>query len=79
MFPFTAQYRAECGHPERVNVIGLGDPDHEPMIDDEYGILCEARINGQVVNVPLGELDDAKDKPNRQLVDDYCYWFHNWS
>ncbi len=49
------------------------------MIDDEYGILCEARIEGQVVNVPLGELDDAKDKPNRQRVDDYCYWFHNGS
>ena len=79
VFPFTAQYRAEYGHPERVNVIGLGDPNDEPMIDDEYGILCEARIKGQVVNVPLGELDDAKDKPNSQLVDDYCYWFHNWS
>ncbi len=18
-------------------------------------------------------------KPNRQLIDDYCYWFHNWA
>jgi hypothetical protein len=70
---------AEYGHPERVRVIGLGDPDEEPMIDDEYGILCEARFEGQVVTVPLGELDNVKGKPNRQLVDDYCYWFHNWS
>ncbi len=49
------------------------------MIDDEYGILCEARLEGQVVTVPLGELDNVKGKPNRQWVDDYCYWFHNWS
>jgi hypothetical protein len=63
-------------HPEKVKVIGLGDPDEEPMIDEEYGILCEARMEGQVVTLPLGELEDAK--PNRQLVKDYCYWFWNY-
>jgi len=78
VFPFQAECGAEFGHPERVKVIGLGDPDEEPMIDEEDGILCEVRMEGQVVTVPLGELDDAKGKPNRQLVDDYCYWFHNW-
>ena len=31
-----------------------------------------------VVTVPLGELDDVKGKPNRQLIKDYCYWLHNW-
>jgi hypothetical protein len=60
-----------------VKVIGLGDPDEEPMIDEEDGILCEARLEGEVVTVPLGELEDAK--PNRRLIDDYCYWFHNWA
>ena len=49
------------------------------MIDDEYGILCEARLEGQVVTVPLGELDRVKGNPNHQIVDDCCYWFHNWS
>ncbi len=72
VFPFQAECGAEYGHPERVKVIGLGDP------DEEDGILCEVRMEGQVVTVPLGELDDAKGKPNRQLVDDFCYWFHNW-
>ena len=71
VFPFTA-------HPERVKVIGLGDPDDEPMIDETYGILCQARLEGQIVTVPFGELEDAKGKPNRQLIEDYCYWFHNW-
>jgi hypothetical protein len=79
VFPFTAEYRAEYGRLEQAKVIGLGDPDDDPMIDDEYGILCEARLEGQIGSVPLGELDNAKGKPNRQLVDDYCYWFHNWS
>ena len=78
VFPFQAECAAEYGHSERVKVIGLGDPDEEPMIDEEYGIPCEARLDGQVVTVPLGELDNVKGKPNRQLVDDYCYWFHNW-
>ena len=32
-FPFTAEHGEEYGHPERVKVIGLGDPD-EPMIDE---------------------------------------------
>ena len=77
-FPFTAEYGAEYGHPKQVKVIGLGDPDDDPMIDDMYGILCEARMEGRVVTLPLGELEDAKGKPNRQLVKDYCYWFHNF-
>jgi hypothetical protein len=77
VFPFAAVHGEKFGHPERVTVTGLGDPDDEPMIDDVYGILCEARLEKQLVTLPLGELEDAK--PNRQLVDDYCYWFHNWS
>ncbi len=48
------------------------------MIDESYGILCEARMEGQIVTVPVGELEEAKGKSNRQLIDDYCYWFHNW-
>lgn len=77
-FPFTATHGDEYGHPERVKVIGLGDPD-DPMIDEMYGILCEARIEGRVVTLPLGELDEVKGKPNRQLIEDYCYWFHNFA
>jgi hypothetical protein len=74
-FPFQAEEGAEYGHPERVKVIGLGDPDEEPMIDEECGILCEARLEGQIITVPLSEIDDAK--PNRKLIDDYRYWFWN--
>ena len=77
MFPIDAEHGAEYGHPEKVKVICLGDLDDEPMIDDEHGILCEARMERQVVTLPLAELEVPKGKPNRQLVKDYCYWFWN--
>ena len=77
-FPFQAEHGAEYGHPARVKVIGLGHPDDGPMIDEMYGMLCEVRLEGEIVTVPLGEIEDAKGEPNRQLVADYSYWFWNW-
>jgi hypothetical protein len=81
-FPFEAEHTSETGpfssRTIQVNVIGLGDPDDEPMIDEMYGILCEARHERRVVTLPLGELEVKKGKPNRQLVKDYCYWFWNY-
>jgi hypothetical protein len=77
LFPFQAEHGAVHGYPERVKVISLGDPDKEPdMIDDMYGILCQARMEGHSVTLPLGELEDAK--PNRQMIDDYSCWFWNY-
>jgi hypothetical protein len=80
-FPFEAERTSETGpfssRTIQVKVIGLGDPD-EPMIDDMYGILCEARHERNVRAMPLGELEVKKGKPNRQLVADYCYWFWNY-
>ena len=82
VFPFEAERTSETGpfssRTIQVKVIGLGDPDEEPMIDDMYGILCEARHERNVVAMPLGELEVKKGKPNRQLEADYCYWFWNW-
>jgi len=76
VFPFFAEHGTEYGHPERVKVIDLGDPDEEPLIDETHGIFCEARMEGHVVTLPLGELDEPNR--NRQVLRDYCYWFHNW-
>ena len=82
VFPFEAEHTSETGpfssRTMRVKVIGLGDPDDEPMIDDTYGILCEARHDRRVVTLPLGELEVKNGKLNRQLVEDYCYWFWNY-
>jgi len=81
MFPFEAERTSETGpfssRTIQVKVIGLGDPDGEPMIDDMYGILCKARHERKVVTLTLGEVEVKKGKPNRQLVVDYCYWFWN--
>ena len=77
-FPFTTEHGEEYGHSEHVKIIGFGDPD-EPMIDEMYGILCEARMEGRVVTLPLGELDNVKGKQNRELIEDYCYWLHNFA
>ena len=50
-----------------------------PIMDEMYGILCEARLEGRVVTVPLGELDDVKGKPNRQLIADFDYDYQAYS
>jgi len=60
-------------------VIGLVPLDDEkPLIDESYGIFCAASLKGAVVTLPVGELDKVEGKSNRQLIEDYCYWFHNW-
>ncbi len=79
VFPFAADHRPEHGHAEQIKVIGLGDPDEEPILDEDYGIICEARLERRVINVPLGDLEQVTGKYNRQLVADFLYWFHNWS
>jgi len=75
-FPFTAEHRPEHGHAEQIKVIGLGDPAEEPVLDEDYGIICEARFERRVINAPLCELERVKYKTNRQLIDDFLYWFH---
>lgn len=75
-FPFSAEHGEEYGHPERIKVIGLGDPDDDTMIDETCGILCDAKLDGRIVTLPLSEL--AEPSRNRPLLDDYCYWFWNW-
>ncbi len=81
-FPFDAGCTSETGPFSRrtiqVKVTSLGDPD-EPMIDDSYGIICEAKHERRSIDIPLDELEVKKNKPNRQLIEDYSYWLHNWS
>jgi len=48
----------------------------EYELDDEEGLLCEARDHQESFPIPLSELDDAVG--NRKLVGDYGYWFWNW-
>ncbi|MFC1596846.1 hypothetical protein ACFL5Q_02760 [Planctomycetota bacterium] len=80
-FPFEAEHTPESGTlfpcSYSVKVVGLGDPDDGPLIDDACGILCQARYRRRTVILPLGELEIRRGMPNRQLVADYCDWFRN--
>ena len=52
VFPFTAEHGGEYGHAERVKVVGLGDPDEEPMIDDHYGSSSPGELHPQALTEP---------------------------
>ena len=79
-FPFEAKYSFETGPFESktfsITVLGLLDPDE--FSDDMYGLFCQARRDGERVELPLTEVEVKKRNPNRRLVEDYSYWFVNW-
>ena len=71
-FPFRARSESDG---MSLTVHQLFDP-KEYELDEEEGLLCEARDREESFPVPLSELDDAVG--NRKLVGDYGYWFWNW-
>jgi len=71
-FPFKAKTESDG---MSLTVHRLIDP-KEYELDEEEGLLCEARERGKPFHFPLSELDDAVG--NRKLVEDYGYWFWNW-
>jgi hypothetical protein len=81
-FPFEAQCQAgvqiESGRfeekPILATVTGLLHSDH---YDENCGILCEATEDGGSVDLSLAEIESTVNIHNRQLVEDYAYWFHN--
>jgi hypothetical protein len=76
-FPCEARWEPEYGPAPTVKITGLGDPEDDPWVDEMYGLLCEARAEGRLIEVPLGECEAKKGSPNRQLLKDYAYWFWN--
>jgi hypothetical protein len=56
-----------------VTILGLLD-DYE----EEEGLLCKADQQGQSVELPLADLILKGHGRNRQLVEDYGYWFCNY-
>ena len=60
-----------------VKITGLSDPQGEPGIDEMYGLFCEARVEGRLTEVALSECEAKKGSTNRQLLNDYAYWFWN--
>jgi hypothetical protein len=71
-FPFKAKSDQDGS---ALTVHRLPDPD-EYDLDEDEGLLCEARDGRGPFPVPLAEVDDAVG--NRKLVRDYGHWFWNW-
>jgi Calcium binding len=79
-FPVEATWAKEIGLgevTEKVSILALGGFEDDPWIDDMYGILCKARMSRGEGELPLAEMEKVNGKPNKQLVEDYAYWFWN--
>lgn len=78
VFPFAAKCRVRYGRPQRVQVIGLVPVDDDaPLIDECHGFFCAVSVKGEVVTLPVGEIGEVEGESSRQLIEDYCCWFHN--
>jgi hypothetical protein len=71
-FPFKATTERDG---MSLTVRRLPDP-KEYDLDEDEGLLCEARSREGPFDIPLSELDDAAG--NRKLVRDYNYWLWNY-
>jgi hypothetical protein len=71
--PFKARHE---GDGSSLTVHRLPGP-RQYDLDEEEGLLCEARDREGPFDVPLAELDEA-GSGNRRLVGDYGYWFGNY-
>ena len=76
--PVEARYDPEYGPGGPVTVLGLGEPDEDVWADGMCGLLCRARLKGEVIEVSLADCRARAGDPARQLLADYCYWFGNF-
>ena len=54
-------------------------PSHKGGIVEEYGLIGVGHDpKGEAIQCPLDEIELGKKDPNRRLLSDYSYWFHNW-
>jgi hypothetical protein len=81
-FPFEASWTYESGPlsdtTSTVTITDLVDPEDDPSFDETYGLFAEAKSKGRVTEVPLSECEAKQRGPNRQLLQDYVYWFWNY-
>jgi hypothetical protein len=70
-FPFKAKSEADG---TTLTICRLPEP-REYDLEEEEGLVCEARDREGPFRIPLSEIDEAVG--NRKLVGDYGYWFVN--
>ena len=81
-FPFNAEYSVETGPLEDtyydIKVTGLLEPEESP--DPEfYGLFCKGKQGRGKIEIPLAEVTVKQEDKNKQLIEDYCMWFSNYS
>lgn len=78
--PFPGTYEDSSAsfesRKQRVRVTGLLDFSESDLKD---GILCTALADDEEIVVPLSNVEVRSSGPNRVLIEDYAYWFHNCS
>lgn len=70
-FPFKARFEPN-GMPLTIQRL----LDWKECDRNEEGLLCEVRSHQGPFDIPLSDIEEGGE--NRKLVEDYCYWFHNW-
>lgn len=80
--PIEAKFWVDTGQHARrrvtVKLTRLSDPESDE-IDEEYGLTGWGRGPDDVpIELQLDEIELGKKDPNRRLLEDYSYWFHNW-
>ena len=69
--PFKAKSESDG---RSLTVYRLPEP-REYDLEEEEGLVCEARDREGLFHIPLSEIDEAVG--NRKLIGDYGYWFVN--
>lgn len=74
-FPFKADYSAASflGSDTSEDVTVVGFTSQSP-IDPDDGIVCQAQIEREALDVPLSQVQVNVDDPNFQHIEDYTYW-----
>ena len=81
-FPFDAEYSEETGPLEDtyydIRVTGLVEL--EECLDlESYGLFCKGKQGRHKVEIPLAEVTVKQKGKNKQLIENYCMWFRNYS
>jgi hypothetical protein len=77
-FPIEARWEPESGPAQPVTILRLSDPDADLWADGMCGLLCQAKLKGEGIEIALADCEAKAGSPGRQPLADYGYWFGNF-